>query len=381
MPNRPPVQPEFETFEDFELAVRNHFIGQGWQARTMPRNTKGYDIELTDGRQTVAIQVKNLKREVNAGQLARFMDFLDQAGDAFTAGFFISSSGFSRAALAEFERAEMPNLFLGTYREGRLSWQQDEVEAVDDDRSVVYIGVFTCKGGVGKTTVAAHLAGAFALQGYDVALIDMDPQHNLTTLIGDSLYVPAPKNRRDGAVISVFNHREWDEKLSPEIKIVICDCAPSHRDNPRRLLERFDYCIVPTTLNPLGINKNGHVIRSTLENLRKVNENAFLFVLINQFETRETTKIRALKAAYHNTFEALMTTDRKFLFIDPEECAIRQSNLLYYWGYHLVTGDRPSLAFTPVAGRCNPRVDFLNLADYLENIAKLERKKGSVSNS
>ena len=366
------IQPEFETFEDFELAVRNHFISQGWEAETTPPNTRGYDIELRDGRQRIAVQVKNLKRPVNAGQLARFMDFLDQAGDAFTAGFFISSSGFAPAAVTEFSQAAMPQLFIGTFRDGRISWQQEAADVDIEENEVVYIGVFTCKGGVGKTTVAAHLAGAFALQGYDIALIDMDPQRNLTTLIGDSLYVPPANPEREGAVVNVFNYKEWDEQLSPEIRIVICDCAPSYRDNPRRLLERFDYCIVPTTLNPLGINKNGHVIKSTIEKLRQVNEQAHLFVLINQFETRETTKIRALKEAYHNTFEALMTNDRKFHFIDPEECSIRQSNLLYYWGYHLITGGRPSLAFTPVAGRCNPRTDFLTLAGYLEEAAHLE---------
>ena len=33
----------------------------------------------------------------------------------------------------------------------------------------VYFGIFTCKGGVGKTTIAGHLAGAFALQGLFVS--------------------------------------------------------------------------------------------------------------------------------------------------------------------------------------------------------------------
>ena len=57
----------------------------------------------------------------------------------------------------------------------------NEVPQIESS-DVKYIGVFTSKGGVGKTTVAAHLAGAFALMGYDVMLLDLDPDKNLRKL-------------------------------------------------------------------------------------------------------------------------------------------------------------------------------------------------------
>ena len=42
------------------------------------------------------------------------------------------------------------------------------------------VSVFNNKGGVGKTTLAFHLAHALALKGYKTLMLDLDPQSNLT---------------------------------------------------------------------------------------------------------------------------------------------------------------------------------------------------------
>jgi chromosome partitioning protein len=48
-----------------------------------------------------------------------------------------------------------------------------------------------------------------------------------------------------------------------ETKIVVCDCNPEFDANPKEFIQKFDYCMIPTTLNPLGVNKNADVIKRT----------------------------------------------------------------------------------------------------------------------
>ena len=42
------------------------------------------------------------------------------------------------------------------------------------------ISVINYKGGVGKTTLTANIAGELAYRGYDVLMVDLDPQASLT---------------------------------------------------------------------------------------------------------------------------------------------------------------------------------------------------------
>lgn len=47
------------------------------------------------------------------------------------------------------------------------------------------IAFFNNKGGVGKTTLAYHLAWMFAEMGVSVVAADLDPQSNLTSMFLD----------------------------------------------------------------------------------------------------------------------------------------------------------------------------------------------------
>jgi chromosome partitioning protein len=232
---------------------------------------------------------------------------------------------------------------------------------------------------VGKTTVSAHLAGAMALQGYDVALLDLDPDQNLKKLFLNeqesddedqdaSIYVPAPKKGKLGASITVYDINAWHQ-VEDETKVVVCDCSPVLSENPSELVAKFDYCIIPTTLNPLGVAKNAGVITRTFEHIRALNKNAEMFVLLNCYnDTKSFAERNAiLLTALERKIMEYRQKDSKCQLIHPDYAKISRSDKLLYWGYHIVDNSRPQLAFTSTGGRSLPRTDFLRLAEYLED--------------
>jgi cellulose biosynthesis protein BcsQ len=268
-----------------------------------------------------------------------------------------------------------PKLLCGIAAPNEIIWINDNPDLPPPEPpkpDKIYFGVFTCKGGVGKTTVAAHLAGAFALEGFNVALVDLDPEKNLQKLVGDGVYLPKPQSV--GESIEVYDKDAWDEEAARDSKIVICDCSPAFERNPEELVKKFDYCIIPTTFNPLGINKHGQVIKDTVKDIRKLNQHAHLFVLVNNFRPTTNRQMQILKNVFFEAYEDIKGIDEKFHCIDPEEVCIRSSDQLYYWGIHCLDNPeepRSELAFKLIGGKCKPREDFIDLADYIETKAGL----------
>ena|SRR2546425_3656655 len=387
-PNLTPSNPD-----DFEKLIALLYQKSGFQVVMPPPNTRGYDIELRREHECIAVQAKCHKAKCNVAQIQRFLDYLELPVAAkFTSGWFISASGFSRPALTHVETERPSNLCLGSYADGDIFWDYPVAESPPEppERQLKYIGVFTSKGGVGKTTVAAHLAGAFALMGHDVILVDLDPDKNLRKLFlqdptdehGDtSLYVPPRVRGQLGATITVLNHDEWKEDDYRDTKIVICDCSPVLSENPKALVEKFDYCIIPTTLNPLGIAKNADVITRTFKHLREMNQKAEMFAVINGYDASKEAEKRndVLLDHLRRHLDSYAVTDPKCIFIHPDAAKIRHSMALLYWGYHIVEGSKPQLAFREIAGKSYPRTDFLQLAEYLEGHTDIDelRKEGN----
>lgn len=366
-------EPEFnKDFSHFKQHVAKLIQSAGWTVETANPNQTAYDLLIKKENLVCVVRIKWLNNNVAAPQLLQFADFLDSnEGNKFNFGWFITTKGFGAPALALIRTWHKDTkIRCGIAYENKLVAVNGNVTpkslTPSGEIEKIYFGVFTCKGGVGKTTVAAHLAGSFILQGFNVALVDLDPEQNLQKLVGDGVFVPNPKGV--GTTIQVFDGRDWHEDAARDCQIVICDCSPVLKENPSNIVARFDYCIIPTTLNPLGINKHGKVIQHTAQEIRNLNKNAHLFVLVNNFKDPGIKRFKLLKQVYDAAYEEISKTDDKFHCINPKEVCIRASDQLYYWGIHILENpENPGsrLAFDLIGGRCYPREDFIKLADYI----------------
>lgn len=374
---------------DFETVIRMKLEDVGFKTELPPKNTKGYDIIALRNDKKFAVQVKNYKKQViSQPQIKQFHDFLNKSynREKFQHGFFITTTGFAKTVYSYFEAKEIKNIKLGIYNvsNGEITvGSYSPTMTHPTPRKAKYIGVFTSKGGVGKTTISAHLAGGFAVSGYEnVILLDLDIQGNLRKLLGEGVFIPQDASKNyPGATISVFDYNDegWGEE---DANIIICDCNPDFNNNPKELIAKFDYCIIPTSLNPLGINKNADVIKRTFDEIRSINKNAKLFVLINNYyphgqNDEKKSRNERLNTILKSNFERFIKKDSKCLYIDPiDDFAIRFSQSLWFWGFDtLIEEQEPCLAFKKFAGISHPKADFISLAGYIEehtNISELK---------
>jgi chromosome partitioning protein len=134
------------------------------------------------------------------------------------------------------------------------------------------LAVTNQKGGVGKTTTALNVATAFALAGRRVLIVDVDPQGNLTSGMGQrgqrgpdgSVYeaVTTDTDTPDGFVVptrvaNLFLMPADRNLTGAEIELVM---LPERERRLRRVLdplrERFDYILIdcPPSLGLLTLN-------------------------------------------------------------------------------------------------------------------------------
>jgi chromosome partitioning protein len=120
--------------------------------------------------------------------------------------------------------------------------------------SGLIITVAQQKGGSGKTTVAAHLAVAFALAGKSVGILDVDPQGSLGEWFERR---EAALGEEDAGLVfrtaSGWGARREAKQLARDHDIVVVDTPPKSDLEIRPAIEMADLVAVPVQPTPVDL--------------------------------------------------------------------------------------------------------------------------------
>lgn len=132
------------------------------------------------------------------------------------------------------------------------------------------IALISQKGGAGKTTVAMQLAAGLALEGYRVAVADLDAQESAARWAAsapDEAPFPAEVKPLRGSPAELAKGLR---KLSNRVDIVVIDCPPSiEHPHTTGALEQCDLALVPVVPSPTDLWSTRAIERLILERQRQ----------------------------------------------------------------------------------------------------------------
>lgn len=163
------------------------------------------------------------------------------------------------------------------------------------------IGVTNQKGGVGKTTVSTNVATRLAQAGYDVLLIDADPQ-------ASSIDWASNRNEADELPLTVVGIptpatlRSSVRKLRDKHDFIIIDGVPRTDLMTKSILKISDFVIVPVLPSPYDVWACQDIV-NLIEHAQIDNDELKAYFVINR--KIPNTKINDDVVDALNTFDAL----------------------------------------------------------------------------
>ena len=161
------------------------------------------------------------------------------------------------------------------------------------------LAIVSQKGGVGKTTIAVHIAVAAARSGYSVAIIDLDPQATAAQWadwrgagegagegLGDNLVVVAAPHAR---LVPTLKEAE---KMG--VDLVILDSPPAADSAAVAAAKQADLVLIPTRASAFDL----HAIKTTAELVRVAQKPAS--VLLNAVPPRANSLIEEVATVIHS---------------------------------------------------------------------------------
>jgi cellulose biosynthesis protein BcsQ len=188
-----------------------------------------------------------------------------------------------------------------------------------------HVGVYTFKGGVGKTKLSLLLACALAHRGHNTVLIDLNRAQNLVNLVGEEgLYVR--NERGPESVISVFSRDEWNLKLNKwkvgeilDAEFFIYDC-PQFFEKPaeRDAIRHFELVLSPIQLTVDSIGVGHSVLRDTIAEIRAKNAGAPVEFILSDLRDDQLNGpilayLRAARPLINGGLKAALLHPEKFL--------------------------------------------------------------------
>jgi chromosome partitioning protein len=137
-------------------------------------------------------------------------------------------------------------------------------EASSAPRCAVIVALLNQKGGVGKTTLALHLAGQWAGGGKRVIVVDADPQGSALDWSGQRAKEALPELFSVRAFARDTLHREAPE-LARNADHVVIDGPPRLAPLMRSALLAADLVVIPALPSPFDGWASGEILRLVRE--------------------------------------------------------------------------------------------------------------------